>query len=109
MTLTELKPRWFAERGRRGQGLTFLCPHCKQVRLGVAFANPLDGKLPDPKTGTGRWIIRHVHYTRKFDVPPGGLFWTRTGTTFKTLTLTPSVDASASGHWHGFITNGVVR
>lgn len=25
---------------------------------------------------------------------------------FETLTLTPSIDASASGHWHGFITNG---
>ena len=25
------------------------------------------------------------------------------------LTVTPSIDASASGHWHGFITNGEVR
>ena len=25
------------------------------------------------------------------------------------LTVTPSIDASASGHWHGFITNGEIR
>lgn len=24
------------------------------------------------------------------------------------LTVTPSIDASASGHWHGFITNGEI-
>ena len=34
------------------------------------------------------------------------LLWKRTGENFETLTLTPSVDASAEGHWHGFITNG---
>jgi hypothetical protein len=110
MTLVELKPRWFAtERGRHGQGLTFLCPHCRTVRLAVAFANPLDGYPPDALTGTSSYIIRHVHYTRKFDVPPGGPYWTRTGRTFATLTLTPSVDASASGHWHGYITAGTIR
>jgi hypothetical protein len=35
------------------------------------------------------------------------VLWQRTGETFETLTLTPSVDCSAWGHWHGFITNGV--
>lgn len=28
---------------------------------------------------------------------------------FHNLTLTPSVDASKVGHWHGFITNGEIR
>lgn len=110
MTLRELQPRWFAtQAGRRGQGISFLCPHCRAVRLGVAFANPLDGKPPDPQTGKGKWIIRHVHYTKLFDVPPGGPLWTRIGTTFDDLTLMPSVDCSKSGHWHGFITNGKVQ
>lgn len=31
------------------------------------------------------------------------------GDTFDNLTLTPSVDRSGDGHWHGFITNGVCR
>lgn len=28
---------------------------------------------------------------------------------FETLTLTPSIDASASGHWHGYIRNGQIE
>ncbi len=35
--------------------------------------------------------------------------WTRTGDDFATMTCTPSIDASASGHWHGFITNGEIK
>jgi hypothetical protein len=34
--------------------------------------------------------------------------WTMGGQTFEDLTLTPSIDVSAAGHWHGFITNGDV-
>jgi hypothetical protein len=34
--------------------------------------------------------------------------WNRTGDTFETMTLTPSIDGSGVGHWHGFITNGEV-
>lgn len=35
--------------------------------------------------------------------------WSFTGNDFATLTVTPSIDASASGNWHGFITNGEIR
>lgn len=43
--------------------------------------------------------------------------WTITGTKqrnsnsigFHDTTVTPSIDASASGHWHGHITNGEIR
>lgn len=31
------------------------------------------------------------------------------GGDFSNTTITPSVDASNSGHWHGFVTNGEVR
>ena len=34
--------------------------------------------------------------------------WNFSGTDFNTLTVTPSVDASKSGNWHGHITNGVI-
>jgi hypothetical protein len=51
--------------------------------------------------------LRHVHELRTFDVPPG-IIWQRTGETFDDLTLTPSIDASPSGHWHGYVTNGQV-
>jgi len=34
--------------------------------------------------------------------------WKFEGNDFNTLTVTPSIDASSSGNWHGFITNGEV-
>lgn len=72
---------------RRGVGLTFRCPHCIG-RLYVPFANPLDGGPAMPNSR--------------------GCSWQRTGDTFESLSLTPSVDASEGGCWHGFITNGEV-
>lgn len=94
MKLVDLDPGWWTTtEGRTGMGLSFRCPckpDCGQY-LGVWFANPLDGGAPaeagiDPKPR-----------------------WQRTGAMFETLTLTPSIDASNSGHWHGFITDGEIR
>lgn len=107
MKLLDLNPRFFAEAGRHGQGLSFDCPHCGLTRLGVAFANPIDGGSPlDVKSVNVK--LRHVHEERLYDVPPGFL-WKREGDTFETMSLSPSVDASASGHWHGFLKNGEIR
>jgi len=94
MRLTELEPVWWAEKDRHGQGVCFLCPHCKAigqtVYLAPAFANPLDGGEPSPD-------------------PEGSKprpHWRRIGDTFDTLTLSPSINYP--GHWHGFITEGDV-
>jgi Family of unknown function (DUF6527) len=35
--------------------------------------------------------------------------WTISGQDFETMTVTPSLDASAAGHWHGFITAGNIK
>lgn len=91
-SLVDLDPHWlFQGDGRRGQGVTFLCPCCvgtdRERRVGVAFKNPLDGGTP---------------------LVDFGPLWQREGETFETLTLSPSIDISASGHWHGFIRAGVV-
>lgn len=76
---------------RRGVGVIFRCPcgnHDDDHECYVPFANPLDGQGPfDPKG------------------------WQRTGDTFETLTLTPSilrVRSHGGCGWHGFITNGLV-
>lgn len=108
MRLTELEPRWVGftiPEGTARIGVGFLCPHCKDQRLVVFFRPFIDPsdivrlalwKLPDaPDPNTG--VIRPVHW------------WARTGEDFDTLTLTPSVDASNHGHWHGFIQNGEIR
>jgi hypothetical protein len=94
MKLSDCDPRWTKatnpdDGGRpdgQGMGLSFLSPLGTGVRINIWFANPLDGGSPinDPKR-------------------PRQL-WKRTGETFDTLTLTPSVDASPD--WHGHIKDG---
>jgi hypothetical protein len=98
--LTELDPRWFtiahpADGVDFRIGLTFLCPHCRTQRLGVQFDPPID-----PGNLIGRFGILW---------PKAHHVWQRTGDTFETLTLTPSIDASGDGHWHGWITDGQIR
>lgn len=112
--LVELEPRWIASSrsrpGARGTALVFRCPcqggHC----LVVPVANPLDGGAPD---GPDVWGDGLTHR------------WVRKGEDFTTVTLTPSVqvfdrpvvtDPDGSRrlgdqveHWHGFVTEGVVR
>ena len=96
MRLTDLDPRWYAVNGKR-VGFTFNCPHCPPSdvhRLGIAVHQ--DG-LIDPEPDNKRFW-------------PAGYVWEMTGGgSFDTVSLMPSVDASKSGHWHGFITNGEIR
>ena len=107
MKLIDLDPRWTIETpGRHGMGITFDCPHCQGKapedinRLGVWFANPLDGGAPVSEKS------REFIYNGMHGFMP---LWSRTGDTFETLTLTPSINAEVfAGHWHGYITNGEI-
>ena len=97
MKLVDLHPAWFVEKnGRQGQGISFLCPDCKEIYLGVAFKNPIDGGAP---------MTPRQHKNKKGELV-WTYFWERQGNTFENLTLSPSIDASESGHWHGFIRDG---
>jgi hypothetical protein len=92
MRLADLNPRWRSTGfGRKGMGVSFECPHCRDILVGVWFVNPIDGGPP-------------FRGTREDGTPE--LLWSRTGETFDTLSTSPSIDVSARGHWHGFITNG---
>jgi hypothetical protein len=97
MKLIELKPRWYSlEPNGPHVGMTFLCPHCHKERLGILLC----------RRGRQAMIDDYIkaRHGRK------GYIWTVVGSEdFLTLTLTPSIDASLSGHWHGFITNGEIR
>jgi hypothetical protein len=88
--LAELEPHWVEHEGKVC-GVRFQCPEhhgtetwCLQV---VPFSPALDG------TVTKSW-------------QSNGHQWQRTGETFETLTLTPSIKASCG--YHGFITGGIV-
>lgn len=107
MRLTELDPRWMVLRdGGDAVGLTFRCPHCPPgergatTYLGVMFAQTVDrDQLNVDEKEWPTYMATH----------PDAKFWTRTGDTFDTLTLSPSVDVSQHGHWHGFVSQGDVR
>ena len=99
MRLTELNPRWYGWYSEGGRiGIIFDCPVHRgtpaEHACAVPFANPIEGR---PESD------------RKY-------LWQRTGDTFDTLTLTPSVDYTKLDNgelrdatcWHGFITNGEV-
>ena len=100
MRLVELNPNWTSEGdGRSGQGVAFQCPvHRGVCYLAVPFQNPIDGGLR-MREGMGK--------TRD-------CYWQRTGETFDTLTLTPSIHVldgpkdQRTTHWHGHITEGDV-
>ena len=102
MKLTDLNPQFLGAGGdgisnadgspapeRHGIGVMLECPcGAPDSPLFVPFANPLDG---GPQHG-----------------PQG---WKRTGDTFETLTLTPSILRTGSlceCKWHGYITNGEI-
>jgi hypothetical protein len=106
MKLIDLDPNWFVDKeGRHGQGVSFLCPHCREIRIGVDFSNPIDGDviIPSRKLSNGK-MTEH---------------WKREGDSFENLSLTPSVDFKlyekdkdgkeiVTPHWHGFIKNGII-
>jgi hypothetical protein len=115
LRLVDLNPHWISEwtppdgaLTRHGQGVMFDCPHCvragikssesRMVRIPVGFKNPIDGGPPfkDEIKADGQ--------------ARGRPLWDRTGDTFETLTLSPSIDASKTheGGWHGFVQNGAI-
>lgn len=98
MKLTDLDPRWYSREGDARHGITFRCPHCPNSGQRLAVAVHVDGTNMDPDPDNPQqWGA-------------GEFVWTVAGGSgFDDLSLTPSVNASANGHWHGFITGGEIR
>jgi hypothetical protein len=108
MKLTDLDPKWLTRDGKR-VGFTFLSPvgkqgntHWRQSCFTVAGFSTMEQweifGQPDCQQTQGcnsacGWVV------------DGGI----DNATFETLTVTPSIDGSAGGLWHGFITNGEIR
>jgi hypothetical protein len=98
MRLIDLDPRWYSARGdHQRHGITFDCPCCGG-RTRLAIATHVDGTNFDPEPDNKQCFAT------------GETVWNIvSGDSFENITLTPSVDASKHGHWHGFITNGEIH
>jgi hypothetical protein len=109
MKLLDLDPKWLLKAGAR-VGFTFLSPigrqgntHWRQSCFVVT--------LP---SGEQHDLFEQVH-GEDFAVQAcrPDFAWTIAGgieaATFESITVTPSIDGSAGGLWHGFITAGEIR
>lgn len=99
MKLTDLEPHWltpdmFVFKSPSGKGDLITCKRVPMTRMeqmeAVYLQNPQFKGIP---------VVLTV----------ADMAWEFKGNDFATLTVTPSIDASASGNWHGFITNGEIR
>lgn len=83
--LKDLRPAFVND----GKALHCDCPcGTEDCFLYIPFKNPLNGGEPNND---------------------GHVLWARTGDTFETLTLMPSICRTGGCKWHGFITNGVAH
>lgn len=112
MRLVDLDPRWIEHDGRR-VAFALRCPHCQSTWLTCTLE-------PTPTRQQHRSIAAAG---LPHEVCDDGEPWSSevvtcnsqqgwqiaSGSTFDDLTVTPSLDASASGHWHGHIQGGEIR
>lgn len=126
MKLMELSPHLLVSGGQPA-GVIFRCPHC--VSGGAAKPKWLtcfwvalpqmwfdDSRDPElcQQTVIARALAELGYLAAGCTIGDvvmcaRGIAWQRSGDNFDNLTLTPSIDASRSGHWHGFVTNGEIR
>lgn len=108
--LIELDPRYLEKEGRR-VGFTFLCPCCLKNRL-TCFSEPTSFKdqvqtmhsamktVPEDEDDWPiDWVPSRTDYGWKISNLED----------FNITSVTPSIDASASGNWHGYITAGEIK
>jgi hypothetical protein len=116
MKLTDLQPRWLTPNV-----FIFRCPHCV-TRGGDGKYDQYWLSVKNVPMSTHDQIVlfeanKLQDYRGAFVVVPckEDCCWTISGPPspyppglpdFATMSVTPSLNASASGHWHGFITNG---
>jgi Family of unknown function (DUF6527) len=96
--LSELNPRWLDL-----DVFIFECPHCRKIHLSCKRVKMTIGRQVDLfEQVFGEGAAGENVVPSNKDVA-----WRISGD-FDSMTITPSIDASGSGHWHGSITNGEI-
>lgn len=130
MRLLDLEPRWLNHAGKN-IAILFQCPHChvagKRQWLTCFFVPA--GSIPKAQWDSAdgdyydagdRILFANAFVEMGMDRKAAqtaahqvvgckpSIAWTRQGHDFATISITPSLDASGAGHWHGHITNGEI-
>jgi hypothetical protein len=106
MKLTELEPRWI-----HPNVFVFLCPHCRGVLLSCKNIQMLfkEQRLLFEREFGDDWANQVVPMDPEYCWSISGTIPDDPRAAFAAnLSVTPSIDASASGHWHGHVTNGEI-
>ncbi len=100
MRLTDLEPRWLSPHF-----FIFRCPCC----VGKDNNTWLSCKSIPMTMREQREMVESVGMLLR-DVAPTQVetCWSFSGPDFSSITVRPSINAEASGNWHGFITDGVI-
>lgn len=104
MRLVDLDPRWLVKGGKR-IGFTFRSPTnagFRQACFEEPPSNVEQDDLFEAEFGE-RELIQGCNPAAHWTIA-GGI----DVATFEAMTVAPSLDGSAGGLWHGFITNGEI-
>lgn len=101
--LVDLEPRWLPWQGNPHAVLMFRCPCCRKVWLTcVLVLLSTDDQIDVIESQPDLDLVEVVPCRE-------GFAWTATGVpNVDRITITPSLDASAAGHWHGFVRDGAI-
>lgn len=108
MRLADLAPHWIMKDGVR-IGFVFRSPIRNDNFWQTCFPEPVGDnrrdqwELAQDAIGDDRAIIQGCNPAQRWAIA-GGI----TAADFDTISVTPSLDGSAGGGWHGFITNGEI-
>jgi hypothetical protein len=96
MRLTDLDPRWLSETR-----FAFKCPHCREIWLTCQTEpTPMGKQCDENEAALGEDAL--------YCPANPETKWAVSSRNFAEISVTPSIDASKAGHWHGFITNGEI-
>lgn len=98
MKLMDLEPRWLS-----ANVFAFRCPHCQKVWLTCKNVVMSNGEQMELAQAANLEPTGPRYGSVLMDE---ACAWAWTTADFATMSITPSIDASKSGHWHGHITNG---
>lgn len=117
MRLTDLDPRWLVVDGKRF-GIVFKCPHCQKCYLSCFFVpmpHIAGDDYHDCQYALFHTALPEISAHDLYEIVPcrRDFAWVAAPpadqATFENLSITPSLDASAAGHWHGFVTAGEIK